>query len=182
MQMSFAIRDKENAVQNMTTLQRQHDALVTQRGHWDTLAETKEQVAMLRELIAQNDGDELRELRRAKEQAIAVEAEYNALQRRFRDQETKISSNEKVVFTARQNLASANQRASDSEKRAKEYQAELETLRTKLDRSEQSQAQLDADLETAKDELDSTISDLVSSEVWLPKTIQCFLADMPSGT
>jgi chromosome segregation ATPase len=181
--MSFAIRDKENAVQSLTTLQRQHDALVTQRDHWDTLAETKEQVTLLKDLITQTENDTIQELQRFKEQALIAETEHTALQRRFKEQETKISNSEKVAFTARQNLSAANQRAADWEKRAKEYQSELDSTQSKLAQLELTHSTLDAEYSHARIALDSKSDDLDRFEVCVPFLVhfRSARANLPPG-
>jgi len=96
----------------------------------------------------------LSELRRSRERSKALEGEHAALQKRFRDQENKVANSERAANAARQSLAQAQQRSSEWERRAKEYEEELETARSKLDHVEQAHAQLDADFSLAKLQLE----------------------------
>lgn len=120
---------------------------------------------MLTELLTHAETNDVAELKRFKEHALIAESEHAALQKRFKDQESKISNSEKIAFTARQTLAAANQRASEWEKRARDYQGELEMMQTKLEQTEQTHGQLDADYSVAKLELDSRNSAMSLVEV-----------------
>jgi hypothetical protein len=100
---------------------------------------------MLTTLIGQADNEEVKELRRIRDRSKVLEGENAALQKRLKDQDSKIINSEKAALTARQSLAQAQQRAAEWERRAKEYEGQLEQTQTKLDQAEQTQAQLDAD-------------------------------------
>jgi chromosome segregation ATPase len=147
LQVTFASRDKESAVQALEALQKQHDTLASQQMHWDDLRRASEKIDMLTNLIGQADNDELKELRRHRK---ALEGEHTALQKRFKDLEGKVSNSERAATTARQSLVQAQQRSAEWERRAKEYEGQLEMTQTKLDQAEQTQAQLDADYSLMK--------------------------------
>lgn len=109
---------------------------------------------MLTSLIGQADNEELKELRQVRDRSKMLEGEHAALLKRFKDQEVKLLNGEKAALAARQSLAQAQQRSSEWEKRAKEYEAQLEMTQTKLDQAEQTQSRLDADYSLASLQLE----------------------------
>lgn len=145
LQATFAVRDKESVVQSLATLQQQYDHLSLQESHWDDLRRAADKIDVLATLIGQADNDELKELRRYRDRTRLLESEHAALQKRFKEQESKISNSEKAALTARQSLAQAQQRSSEWERRAKEYEGQLDTTQTRLDQAEQMHAQLEAE-------------------------------------
>ncbi|KAF5377169.1 hypothetical protein D9615_006437 [Tricholomella constricta] len=154
LQVTFASRDKESAVQALETLRTQHDQLASQQSHWDELHRASEKIELLTTLFGQADNEELKELRRYRDRTKVLEGEHAALQKRFKDQETKMGNSERAALTARQSLAQAQQRSSEWERRAKEFEGKLELTQTNLDQAEQTQAQLDADYSLAKLQLE----------------------------
>lgn len=104
--------------------------------------------------MQQADEDEVKDLKRARDRAKILEGEHAALQKRFKEQEARVSNSDKSAFTARQSLSQAQQRASEWEKRAKEYEGKLEMTRTQLEQAEQTQVQLDADYQMVRMQLD----------------------------
>ncbi|RDB29315.1 hypothetical protein Hypma_015013 [Hypsizygus marmoreus] len=159
LQVTFAARDKETALQTLATLQQQHDQLVSQQSHWDDLHRASEKIDMLTTLIGQADNEELKELRRHRDRSKVLEGEHAALQKRFKEQESKVGNSERAALTARQSLAQAQQRSSEWERRAKDYEGQLEMTQTKLDQAEQTQAQLDADYSLVKLQLEEREAD-----------------------
>ncbi|KAG0703038.1 hypothetical protein DFH29DRAFT_998824 [Suillus ampliporus] len=152
--VKFMTHEKDLAVHSLNILQKEHEHLLSQQSHWDDLHRAAEQIDMLTTLMSQADNEELKELRRGREQSRVLETEHAALQKRFREQEHKTSNAERTANTARQNLIQAQQRASEWEKRANEYEGDLEMTRTRLDQVEQIHAQLDADYSLAKLQLE----------------------------
>lgn len=152
-------RDKDAAVEAQKLLQKEHDRVISQQTHWDDLHRAAEQIEMLTTLIGQADNEEVKELKRIRDRSNKLEGEHTALQKRFKDQESKIANSERAAVIARQSLAQAQQRASEWERRAKEHEAELEMTRTKLDHADQIHAQLDADYSLAKLQLDEREAD-----------------------
>ncbi|KAG2132395.1 hypothetical protein DEU56DRAFT_812649 [Suillus clintonianus] len=152
--VKFMTDEKDLAVHSLQLLQKEHEHLLSQQSHWDDLHRAAEQIDMLTTLMNQSGNEELKELRRAREQSRILESEHAALQKRFREQELKISNAERTANAARQNLAQAQHRASEWENRAKEYEGDLEMTRTRLDEVEQAHAQLDADHSFAKLQLE----------------------------
>jgi chromosome segregation ATPase len=114
---------------------------------------------MLTTLFNHADDEEVKELRRIRDRSQVLEGEHTALQKRFKEQESKASNSEKAMLAARQALAQAQQRSSEWERRAKEYEGKLELTQTQLDQSEQTQAQLDADYSLAKLQLEEMEAD-----------------------
>ncbi|KAA1475416.1 hypothetical protein DENSPDRAFT_783512 [Dentipellis sp. KUC8613] len=159
MQAGFAMRDKDAAIEALTALQRDHDNLLSQQGHWDDLRRTTEQLDMLTAMMTQNNEPELKELRRVRDKSKILEGEYAALQRRFKDQEHKATSSDRAAAAARNNLTQAQQRAAEWEKRAKEYEAELEGMRTSYDHADEKVAQLETDYSLAKLQLEEKEAD-----------------------
>lgn len=140
-------------------LQKQHDHVTSQQTHWDDLHRAAEQIENLTALIGQADNEEVRELKRIRDRSNKLESEHAALQKRFKEQESKVANSERAAVTARQSLAQAQQRASEWEKRAKEHEGELELTRTKLDQADQTHAQLDADYSLVKLQLEEQEAD-----------------------
>lgn len=157
--MTFVTRDKEAATKIQTLLQKENDRLSSQQTHWDDLHRTSEQITMLTSLIGQADNEEVRELKRIRDRSNKLEEEHTALQKRFKDQDSKVANSERVAVTARQSLTQAQQRASEWERRAKEHEGELEMTRTKLDQADQTQVQLEADYSLAKLQLEEREAD-----------------------
>jgi chromosome segregation ATPase len=151
---TFASRDKEAAVQALAFLQKQYDHLSSQQSHWDDLRRASEQIETLTTLIGQVDNEEIKELRRLRDHSKVVDAEHAALQKRFKDQESRAANSERAAVSARQNLAQAQQRSSEWELRAKEFQSKLELTQTKLDQADQTQVQLEADYSLVKLQLE----------------------------
>lgn len=114
---------------------------------------------MLTTLIGQADNEELKELRRIRDRGKVLEGEHAALQKRFRELEAKVTNSEKASLTTRQSLAQAQQRSSEWERRAKDYEGQLDLTQTKLDQAEQTQAQLDADYALVKLQLEEREAD-----------------------
>lgn len=126
-------------------LQKEHDWITSKQTHWDDLHRATEQIETLTALIGQANNEEVKELKRVRDHSNKMESEHAALQKRIKDQESKVANSERAATIARQSLAQAQQRASEWERRAKEHEGELEMARTKLDQAEQIHAQLDAD-------------------------------------
>jgi len=145
LQAILEARDKDVALEAHKVLQKEHDRLTSQQTHWDDLHRATEQIETLTTLIGQADNEEVKELRRVRDRFNKLESEHTALQKRIKDQESKVANSERAATIARQSLAQAQQRASEWERRAKEHEGELEMTRTKLDQADQTHAQLDAD-------------------------------------
>lgn len=139
---------------DLSTLRRQFEESTSQQSQWDELRRTNENLQALAQLVSQNDNEELKELRRTRDRFRNLETEHATLQRRLKEQDNKVLNSERTAQAARQSLSQAQQRAMEWEKRAKDYEHELESTRTRLDQSEQSQAQLDADYSLVKLQLE----------------------------
>lgn len=159
LQVTLVTRDKESALQALTTLQQQHDNLASQQSHWNALHKASEKIEMLTTLIGQADNEELKDLRLQRDRSKVLEGEHAALQKRCKEQESKILNIERAAVTTRQSLAQAQQRSSEWERRAKEYEAQLESTQTKLDQAEQTHTQLDADYSLVKLQLEEREAD-----------------------
>lgn len=150
LQEGWLARDKDNLSQRLVQLQKDRDSLAYQQSHWEELRRTSEQVEQLTRLIGAADSAEMAELKRASDRSKVLEGEHASLQKRFKEQEAKIANIERASQTARQGMAQAQQRASEWEKRTKELEAELDTMRARLNDADEAKLQLDADLSLVK--------------------------------
>ncbi|GJE94258.1 hypothetical protein PsYK624_104270 [Phanerochaete sordida] len=150
MSASFIGREKDLLNQEISALRKRNEELVAQQSQWDELRRTSEQMRSLAAMIGRADDEEMQELKRVRDNYKVLEADYAALQRRFKDQESRATSSEKSAQTARQSLAQTQQRAVEWEKRAKEYEEELDSTRSRLNEIEVTQSQLDADYSQLK--------------------------------
>lgn len=152
--VAYTTREKDTLAEDLASSKKQYEDAVSQQSNWDELRRTNESLQTLVSMVSQNDNEEVKDLRRTRDRYRNLEAEHTSLQRRLKDQETKVSNSERTAQTARQSLNQAQQRAMEWEKRAKDYEHELESTRTRLDQAEQSQAQLDADYSLVKLQLE----------------------------
>ncbi|KAK0465644.1 hypothetical protein IW261DRAFT_1686469 [Armillaria novae-zelandiae] len=159
LKVAFASRDKDLAEETIATLRKQKEDLTTNSSQWDNLREASEQIQIVANLMRKSEDDELNELRRIRDKSKLLEGEHSALQKRFKDQEGRISNSEKAASTARQSLSQAQQRAIEWEKRAKEYEGKLEHTQTMLDQAEQTHSQLDTDYSVVKMQLEEHEAD-----------------------
>jgi chromosome segregation ATPase len=146
-QAGFAERDKDAAVEALAALRKETDALTLQQTHWDDLRRTNEQLEHLAALVTQSQTNEpeLKDLRRARDRSKVLEGEYSALQRRYKDQETRVASSERAAGTARASLAQAQLRAKEWEERAAENELALVEAQAVRDQAEERAAQMEAD-------------------------------------
>ncbi|KZW02096.1 hypothetical protein EXIGLDRAFT_760312 [Exidia glandulosa HHB12029] len=145
LQVSWTERDKESAMRNLAEAQKERDAMVAQQENWDDLRRTAQHIETLTKLMTSTENEEMRELKRIRDRSKVLEGEHQALQKRFKEQETKLANLERTSVTARQSLATANQKATDWEKRAKDFESELETTRDKMERTEDLRQRVEAD-------------------------------------
>ncbi|KAH9992519.1 hypothetical protein BJV74DRAFT_962454 [Russula compacta] len=156
MQAGFASRDKEAAVEALTALQTEHNALLAQQTNWEDLRRTTEQLEHLSALItqAQTTEPELKELRRVRDRSKVIEGEYSALQRRYKEQETRAMSSERSASQARTSLVQAQMRATEWEERAKEHETAFAETRAALESAEDRSAHLAEEHALAKVQLE----------------------------
>lgn len=150
MQVEFASRDKESAQQSLRLLKADRDNLASQQSYWEDLRRASEQIEALASRVSRIDSDEVAELKQVRDQSKVLEGEHAALQKRFREQESKLANIERASQTTRQNFAQAQQRASEWEKRAREAEGEAERLSTVVEQGEQTRTQLEADVQMVK--------------------------------
>ncbi len=150
----FVNREKDSLTEEVALLRRRNEELSSEQSQWDELRRTSEQIQNLAAIIGQADQEETKELKRTRDKFKVLEGEHASLQRRLRDQENKLVNNERAAQTALQTLTQAQQRAVEWEKRARDYEHELESTRTRLEDAERAQSQLDADYSLVKLQLD----------------------------
>ena len=112
-----------------------------------------EQIQLLTSQVNEADSEELRQLRDYHNRTRPLEGEYNHLQRRFKDQETKVANLDRTMATVRQTLAQAQQRAVEWEKRAKETDTEISSIRSQLEEASDVNTQLDSEFSLLKAQL-----------------------------
>lgn len=146
-QAGFASRDKEAAVEALAVLRTERDTLLSQQTHWEDLRRTTEQLELLSALVtqAQTNEPELKELRRVRDRSKVLEGEYAALQRRYKEQETRSTSSDRAASSARISLAQAQQRAAEWEERANEHESALSQVQAAREDAEDQVAQLAED-------------------------------------
>jgi chromosome segregation ATPase len=88
-----------------------------------------------------------------------LEGEFNNLQRRFKDQETKLMNLDRTMATVRQTLSQAQQRAVEWEKRAKEADTDISSIRSQLEEEGGAKAQLDSEISLLKVQLQEKEAD-----------------------
>jgi chromosome segregation ATPase len=154
-----ATREKQAAECSLSTLQTQYDNLSSQQNHLADLRHVSEQMKVLTTLVSQVNEDELSELKRIRDRFHALEGEHASLQKRFREQENQFANSQRATLVVKQNLTQAQLRASEHERRAKEYESQLEMVQTKLDQAEHIQTQLDADYSLATLQLEEREAD-----------------------
>ena len=156
-QTGFALCNKDTAVEALTALQKESDALVVQQSQWDDLRRRDEQLEQLAVLVSQAQTNErvMEELRCVSERSKVLESEYAALQHRYKDQETRVESSDRTLSMARANLAQAQQRAAEWEQRANENEAALEEAQAVRDQAKDRAAQLEAEHALMRMQLDA---------------------------
>lgn len=88
-----------------------------------------------------------------------MEGEYDSLQRRFKDQGVKLNNLDRTMATVRQTLAQAQQRAVEWEKRTKETDAEISSIRGQLEETNSVNTQLDCEVSLLKAQLQEKEAD-----------------------
>lgn len=154
MRAEFDARDKESIQQTLKLVQTDRDQLASQQSHWEEMRRTAEQVDMLTTLMRKTESDEIAELKRQREAGVKLEAEHVALKQRYKEQSGKFATLERTAAIARENIGQAQTRAGEWEKKAREFEGEVERLSTVVEQGEQMRAQLDADYQLAKLQLD----------------------------
>jgi chromosome segregation ATPase len=145
-QAGFASRDKEAAVEALTALRTERDTLLSQQTHWEDLRRTTEQLELLSALVtqAQTNEPELKELRR---RSKVLEGDYADLQRRYKEQEVRLTSSDRAASSARE-------RATEWEERAIEHENALSEVQAAREDAEDRVAQLVDDYDLVKMQLE----------------------------
>ena len=112
-----------------------------------------EQIQLLTSQVNEADTEELRQLRDYHDRTRPLEGEFSNLQRRFKDQEAKLVSLDRTMGTVRQTLTQAQQRAVEWEKRAKEADAEISSIRGGLEEACSAKVELDSEISLLKVQL-----------------------------
>lgn len=182
MQANFANQQKAASDEALASLRNDHDLLLSQQSNWDQLNQATQQIELLTSLMQQQKSNEpeLMELRRIRDKTKALESDYAALQRRFKDQESKAASSDRAATAAKQSLTQAQQRAIEWEQRAKEYEAEVEEMRSRCDEAERRASDLETDHSLAKLQLDEKDADERLAQVSIIFTRYRYSFESPS--
>ena len=158
-ELGFAKRERETASKALDTLQAQHKQVLAQQSNWETLAAATEKMNLVFNLLDNAESEEQKELGVLRARSKVLEDENAAMQKRFKELDTKLANSDRSAAAARQTLMQARQRSSEWERRAKEYEGQLERVQTKYEQSEQTQSQLDADFSMLKLQLEEQEAD-----------------------
>lgn len=150
----IAAREKEMLSEELVSVQKLNEDLLSQQSNWDELRRATEQMQSLAALFGQVDNEELTELRNIREKHSLLESDHTALQRRVREQDNKIASNERAAVAARQALTQTKERAVEWEKRAKDHEHDLRSTRDKVDELDQANSQFDEELSLVRLQLE----------------------------
>lgn len=134
--IAVATRDKAAAEQTTAAIREERDRLLSRQDHWEEMHRAAEQIHLLTSQVNKADNEELRHLRDYHDRTRSLEGEYNSLQRRFEDQETKLATLDRTIAAVRKTLARAQQQAVEWEKRAKETDSEVSLLMVQLQEKE----------------------------------------------
>ena len=100
----------------------ERDRLQVENTHWEDFRHTAGEIQLLLKVMSKYENEGAVELQRARDRVKTLETENSALQKRIKDQESKITNMERASTTSRQGLAQAQQRASEWEKKATKAQ------------------------------------------------------------
>lgn len=162
---TFALRDLEKSSEANAHLQKERDTLLSQQQHWDDLRRTADHVETLSKLIAAAEDEELKELKRIRDRSATVEAEHSALRKRYDEQESKLATLLRTSSTNKQTMAQTQQRLAEWEKRARDKEADLETMRAQLEQEEEGKRALDVEVSELKAQLEDKDFDERSARV-----------------
>ena len=118
-----------------------------------------EQIQLLTSQVNEADNEELRQLRDYHDRTRPLEGEYNNLQRRLKDQETKLANHDRTMTTVRQTLTQSQQRAVEWEKRAKETDTEIGSIKSQLEEADDTNTRLESEVFLLKAQLQEKEAD-----------------------
>ncbi|KAH8106605.1 hypothetical protein DFH11DRAFT_1830303 [Phellopilus nigrolimitatus] len=128
------------------------------------------QIDTLASFIGKVEADEVFELRHVRDRSKVHEGEHATLQRRCKEMESKINNAERTLLTISQNLAQAQQRSAEWERKARVFEGEVERLMTAVDQADQASAQLDTDYSLAKLQLEERDAEERLQKAFAPNT------------
>lgn len=139
-------RDKAAAEQTTAAIREERDRLLSRQDHWEEMHRAAEQIQLLTSQVNEADNEELRQLRDYHDRTRLLEGDYNHLQRRLKDQETKLANYDRTMATVRQTLTQSQQRGVEWEKRAKETDTEISGIRSQLEEAGDTNARLESEV------------------------------------
>ncbi|KZT42852.1 hypothetical protein SISSUDRAFT_1058314 [Sistotremastrum suecicum HHB10207 ss-3] len=163
-QNEWAIRDLESVKRELAHVQRDRDNLASQQDYLEDLRRNSEQLDNLAKLITSGENRELEDLRRQRDRAKILEGEHAALQKRHKEQETKLSTLERGSLSMRQNVADANKRCVDLEHVVQDKQSQIAALTTRLEHLEVIESQQRAQISLMKSEREEVEAALRSEQ------------------
>lgn len=135
-------------------LERELEIFASQQAHWEEIRRTSERVEQLVQAFNNAESRELKELKAISEKAKVLEGEHLALQKRFKEAEHHIVNLERAAQSAKQNVALAQDHATELEQRNKDMETELDATRARLEETDDIRMQLDSDLALVKLQLE----------------------------
>jgi len=146
--VAVATRDKAAAEQTTAAIREERDRILSQQDRWEEMHRAAEQIQSLTNQVNEADAEELRQRRdhHGYTRPILIEGEYNNFQHRLKDQEAELVGVDRTMVTVQQTLTQAQQRAVEWEKRAKGADAEISTIRSRLEEERVAKGQLDSEV------------------------------------
>ena len=157
--IAVATRGKAAAEQTTTVIREERDRLLSQQDRWEEMHRAAKQIELLTSQVNEADNEELRQLRDYHDRTRPLEGEYSNLQRRFKDQETKLANLDRTMVSVRLTLAQAQQRAIEWEKRTKDTDTEISGIRSQLEEASSAKTQLDSEVSLLKVQLQEKEAD-----------------------
>lgn len=154
LQEEWLKRDKNSLEMRNSQLERELELLTSEQSHWEEVRRTSERVEQLIQAFNNAESKELSELRATSDKAKILEGEHLALQKRLKEAESRIVNLERAAQSAKQNVAMAQDHATEVEQRNKDLETELDATRARLEETEDIRMQLDSDLALVKLQLE----------------------------
>jgi chromosome segregation ATPase len=154
MEAEWTLNDKATLERELKHTSAERDRLLSKQNADIDLRKTKSDVETMLQMLRARQDKEQEESQALRVSNKVLESEQLALQRRFKEQESKLTNVERASTTARQNLAQAQQRASDWEKKAKDFEGQMENGNLKLMQIEEAKGQVEVECGSLRAEIE----------------------------
>jgi hypothetical protein len=153
-ELAWAKEDRENCLRDLKSIRHDRDRVLEKFTQNDE-CHSAQKIDLLVQLMRDYESRDKDENRSIRDQSKVLEGEHNALQKRFREQESKLSNVERAAATARQNLSQAQHRAAEGEKRVRELEDTVDRCRVQINQLEGIKEKRDEEIGTLKVEFES---------------------------